>query len=108
MWLPVWCQTPWVIGETGGIFPSSASDTDFEKVREIWVFGLIVPPGAGLATAAAAVPAGNQLTTVGPVVSHVRGTPETHTEPASAVRASVSRSLVGVTRWRASWAALDP
>jgi len=97
-----------VIGPTGGIFPSSAADTLFEKVSEIGVPGLIVPPGAGFATAAAAVPAGNQLTTVGPAVSHVRGTAEIHTEPASADRASVTWSSIGETRWRFICWALGP
>ena len=39
----------------------------------IGVFGLIVVPGAGFATALVAEPAGNQLTRAADEVSHERG-----------------------------------
>jgi len=54
----------------------------------ILVRGRIDVPGAGLATADAAAPVGNQLTTAGGDVSHRRGTAETEIVPASAVRCS--------------------
>jgi hypothetical protein len=57
----------------GGIDPPSAFDTDLLKVRVIGVFALIVPPGCGLAIAAVAEPAGNQLTSAALELSHVRG-----------------------------------
>jgi hypothetical protein len=43
------------------------------KVNVIGVFAWIVEPGAGLAMAPVAEPAGNQLTSDGGELSHVRG-----------------------------------
>ena len=77
----------------------SACDTGFEKVRVIGVSGPIVLPGEGFATAPAAAPAGNQLTTDGGEVSHVRGAPPTSIEPACEMRSSVT-SLCAVRSTR--------
>ena len=59
------CQTPGVIGETGGRLAPSALSIGLEKVNVMFVCGVIVLPGAGLATAPALIPAGNQLTIAG-------------------------------------------
>ena len=71
-----------------------------EKVRVIGVLGLIVAPGAGLATAVAAPPAGNQLTAAWRDFSQMRGCADTKTVPAAAVRGSVTTVCGELSTWR--------
>ncbi len=54
----------------------------------IFECGRIGVPGVGVATAEAAAPVGNQLTTVAGEVSQRRGTAETEIVPATPVRCS--------------------
>jgi hypothetical protein len=99
VWLESSCQLPPVLGEMAGRELPSADEIRFEKVSVMGVVGPIREPGAGLETAVAAVPAGNQLTAVDRAVSQVRGVAATHTVPAVAVRGSVTW-LLGVGRSR--------
>jgi hypothetical protein len=108
VWLETCCQFPLLLGETGGRELPSAAETAFEKVRVMGVVGPIREPGTGLATAAAAVPAGNQLTAVEGAVSQVRGVAATQTVPAVAVRGSVTSVLGDPSCWRFRWLALGP
>src|SRR5581483_4615811 len=82
------CQVPGVAGDTGGRLVPRAALMLLLKVRVILVCGVIWLPGAGAATALAADPAGNQLTTAGFEVSQLRGAAATIAVPASAVRFS--------------------
>src|SRR5690348_14880921 len=97
VWLPSCVQVPGVLGTTEGRERPRADLIGLEKVNTIGVWGWMVFPGAGLATAEVAAPAGNQLATWAGAVSHLRGTPEIQTEPATAVRSSVT-TLVAAGR----------
>ena len=89
MWLFFTCHEPGVVGETGGRFVPSAFVTGLLNVSVIVDVGRIWLPGAGVATAVAVAPDGNQLTNVGGEVSQLRICAETSIVPASAVRGSV-------------------
>src|SRR5437588_3767477 len=108
VWLDTCCQLPLVVGETGGREVPSAADTGFENVNEIGVFGPIRLPGAGLATAAAVAPAGNQLTAAAGEVSQVRAVAPTQTVPAGALRVRLNSLLGEGSTCRLSWAAVGP
>src|SRR5579875_3139732 len=79
-----WCQAPALRGVTGGRSRPSTLVTGFEKVSVILVLGVIFVPGAGVATAVALVPAGNQeiVLTVG--ISQLRAATATAPVPARA------------------------
>src|ERR1039458_6795865 len=100
VWLLTVCQTPWVIGETGGRWAPSALAIGLENVSMIEVPGLIVDPGAGSATTVAPAPAGNQSTSLAPELSQERGVAETKMLPASALRGSVTTLLGAARTWR--------
>src|ERR1700716_1160873 len=89
-WLLPVCQVPDVAGEIAGLEVPRTWVTGFEKVRVIGVLALNAVPGAGVVTAAAAEPAGNQLTGAADALSQLRGAPATHTDPASLLRGSVT------------------
>src|SRR5436305_14045368 len=82
------CQTPGVIGDTGGRLDPRALLIGLLNVSVIFVCGVIAVPGAGVATAPALTPAGNQLTIAGAALSHTRGTAATASVPAAADRGS--------------------
>ena len=89
---PWTCHTPGVIGDTGGRLAPSALSIGFENVSVMFVCGVITLPGAGLATAPALIPAGNQLTIAVGDVSHARGAAATVSVPAAAGRGRRMRS----------------
>jgi hypothetical protein len=66
-----------------------------EKVSVIGVPGSICEPGAGLATAVAAAPAGNQLIRAVLELSQIRGAAETNSVPAAELRGT-GMTLCGV------------
>src|SRR5450755_1403746 len=100
-WLLSRCQLPEVTGETGGRWDPSAFWTVLEKVRVIGVPDLICVPGAGLATAVAEPPAGNQLTAADFELSHVLGAAETKMLPAAApaLRGTVTTLAGAESTW---------
>ena len=101
MWVLRLRQVPAVAGEIGGRADPSAALTGFEKVSVIGVFGAILLPGAGVATALAAdAPAGNQLTNEAREVSHTRGAAATAIVPASALRGRFSSVTGLASTWR--------
>ena len=100
MWALTGCQVPWVIGVTGGIALPRAFLHVVEKVSAIGVSERMVDPGAGLATALVAAPAGNQLTAATLDVSQERGVAATHIVPAGAVRGSVTCDWGVAKVWR--------
>jgi hypothetical protein len=105
VWLLSVCQTPWVFGETGGRLAPSALAIGLENVSMIGVPGLIGVPGAGSATAVAAAPAGNQLTSRAPELSQERVTAETKMLPATALCGSGTTLLGAARTWRWRWPA---
>ena len=90
MWELTWCQIPEVLGETGGRFFPSTFPTGFEKVSVIFVLGVILVPGFGVATAVALAPAGNQVICVTVGSSQERAATATSAVPAALL--SLSRS----------------
>ena len=86
-----WCQVPEVRGETGGSTFPSTFPTGLEKVSVIFVFGVILVPGLGVATAVALAPAGNQVICVTVGISQVRAATATSAVPAALLSSRWSR-----------------
>ncbi len=84
-WVLFCCQLPSVLGDMAGCEDPRTLSTGFEKVSVIFVSGLIVLPGEGLAIALASAPAGNQETAAGVGRSQVRAAPATAIVPAAAL-----------------------
>src|ERR1700761_5110298 len=108
VWLLSVCHVPWVVGETGGRCDPSTLLTGRENVSVIGVVDLTFDPGAGLATAVAPAPAGNQLTPAGRERSQVRGCPDRYIEPADDVRGRVIVAFGEPRATRCRWAGSAP
>ena len=83
----------------------SALDTGLEKFSLIGVPGLIWLPGAGMATALAEPPAGNQLTSAWLALSQRRGAAETKVEPAGELCGQRHDAPAAASTWRVRWPA---